>query len=258
MKLDLDEIINYYMVSPEALASKSEKAKVCGGSESSCRVYFRDERFEFGNELFLAEFMYYHNILNRIKLRPIIEDIKEPNYPSEKYEKIKYEHCIKVLKQIHGNNCRATDHETSWENELYSIGTYIVTEGKDLHTGGNIFVDVKPNAKIIKKELATLLNKKSKLNFGVCKVLQWRILNEYPEELQDLVIAWACEKPLPKVEYSGLTIEKIQKTMYFNEFIDAVELMYIMHKDPIKGHDIWARSLPRDEAFMRREEKKNG
>lgn len=257
MELDLDEIINYYMVSPEALASKSEKAKLCN-SENSCRVYFRGERFEFGNELFLAEFIYYHNVLLRIELHPIIEGVEEPNYPSEKYEKIKYEHCIKVLKSIHGDNYRTTDHSTVWETKLYDIGSYIVDIGKDPHTGGNIFVDIKPNAKIIKKELVTLLNKKSKLNFGVCKVLQWRILNEFPEDLQNLVIAWVCEKPLPKVEYSGLTIEKIQKTMHFNDFLDAVELMYIVYKDPVKGQDIWAKSLPGDETFMRREGKKNG
>lgn len=257
MKLDLDEIINYYMVYPEVLVHKSKNAKLFEGENTSL-VDFRSENFEFGNKLFFAEFIYCHNILNSIELHPVIEDVEEPNYPSKEYEKIKYEHCIKILKFIYGDSYKKTEHTISWETELYTIGTYIVAEGQYRYTGGNIFINIKPNIKIIKKELATLLHKKSKLNFGVCKVLQWRILNEYPEELQDLVIAWACEKPLPKVEYSGLTIEKIQKTMYFNDFLDAVELMYIVYKDPIKGHDIWVRSIPRCGTFMMREDKKNG
>lgn len=257
MKLDLDEIINYYMVHPEALARKSKNAKMVEG-ENTSSVNFGNETFEFGNKLFLARFIYYHNILNRIELYPIIEGVEEPNYPSEKYEKIKYEHCIKVLKTIYGDSYKKTEHTINWGTKLYTIGTYIVAEGQGCYTGGNIFVDIKPNIKVIKKELATLLHKKSKLNFGVCKVLQWRILNEFPEDLQNLVISWVCEKPLPKVECNGLTIEDVQKTMYFGNFLDAVELMYIAYKDPIKGHDIWVKSIPRCGTFMIREKKKNG
>ena len=62
MKLDLDEIINYCMVCPEMLAHKSKNAKLVEG-ENTSSVDFRSETFEFGNELFLARFIYYHNIL---------------------------------------------------------------------------------------------------------------------------------------------------------------------------------------------------
>lgn len=97
----------------------------------------------------------------------------------------------------------------------------------------------------IDKDLDYIICKKEKVSPALAAKWKWRILNEYPDELRQFVFAWANDQELPTLSYSGVTFERIIKATPFS-FLDAVDLLYIMQKDPAKGYEIFSNSIMHD------------
>lgn len=102
----------------------------------------------------------------------------------------------------------------------------------------------------IDKDLDLIISKKMNFSPAISKKWKWRILNEYPETLKQLVRAWANDEILPATEYNNVSIERILNGTGL-DFIEALDLLYILYKDPASGYDIFTRSLRRD-AIRRR------
>lgn len=97
----------------------------------------------------------------------------------------------------------------------------------------------------VRRDLDMLISKKAKIGLPEAKMWQWRVLNEYPEDLAEVVIAWVCDRPLPSVEYNEISFERILRSTVLG-FLEAAELMYILYKDPAGGYRIFTASLGRD------------
>lgn len=101
------------------------------------------------------------------------------------------------------------------------------------------------NVSNIEKDLDMIISSKMKLNPIVSRKWQWKILNEYPEPLKELVLAWAKDETLPLVKYSNVSVERIINGTGL-DFLEAVDLLYIIYKDPLSGYDIFSSFLRRD------------
>jgi len=97
----------------------------------------------------------------------------------------------------------------------------------------------------IDNDLDYIISKKEKISPLVAMKWKWRILNEYPDDLKQLVRAWANNQELPEVSYNGISLNRITNSTPFG-FLDAVDLLYILHKDPVKGYEIFSNSIMRD------------
>ena len=73
----------------------------------------------------------------------------------------------------------------------------------------------------------------------------WRIQNEYPEALRLAAEAWAQGEQIPAVEITGITLEQVLRQTG-DRVPGALELLYVMSRDPAKGRDLLARSTRRD------------
>ena len=102
----------------------------------------------------------------------------------------------------------------------------------------------------VERDLDYFICRKGKISPALAVKWKWRILNEYPEDLQQLVFAWAEDRSLPNIEYNDVSLERILNGTFF-EFLDAVDLLYILHKDPKSGYEIFLDSIIRDAAGMR-------
>jgi hypothetical protein len=96
-----------------------------------------------------------------------------------------------------------------------------------------------------KKELAYGIVKKAKISPIMAKIIAWRVENEYPNDLRELVWAWIEGRDLPKVEYNNISMERAMNALNISNPLDAAELLYVMSKDPAEGYMIWMESLPR-------------
>ena len=97
----------------------------------------------------------------------------------------------------------------------------------------------------VDRDLDSIICEKMNYEPAVSKLWMWRIQNEYPEELKNLVRSWASNETLLKVEYNDVSLERILNGTSLN-FLEAVDLLYILYKDPAAGYDIFSRSLRRD------------
>lgn len=97
----------------------------------------------------------------------------------------------------------------------------------------------------IDNDLDYYLSKREKLPPEVALKWKWRILNEYPEDLKQLVRAWISDQEIPDPSYNGVSFERIRKATPFS-FLDAVDLLYIMQKDPAKGYEIFSKAIIHD------------
>ena len=99
--------------------------------------------------------------------------------------------------------------------------------------------------KEIDKDLDTIISERMYLVPIIAKKWKWRILNEYPEDLKNAARAWAAGEPVPDVEYGNISLEKIKKGTGA-DILNALDLLYIMSKDPISGNYIFSRTARRD------------
>ncbi len=97
----------------------------------------------------------------------------------------------------------------------------------------------------IDNDLDYIISKKEKISAVVAMKWKWRILNEYPDDLKQLVRAWASNQKLPEVSYNDVSFSRIINSTPFG-FLDAVDLLYILQKDPAKGYEIFSNSVIRD------------
>ena len=94
----------------------------------------------------------------------------------------------------------------------------------------------------VEKRLNFFLCEKTNITPSLASKWRWRILNEYPEDLKLLIFEWVKGHEIPDIEYNGVSLQTILDNTYF-EFLDAVDLLYIMHKDPASGYDIFVESM---------------
>lgn len=99
--------------------------------------------------------------------------------------------------------------------------------------------------KNIDDDLDYIICKKEKMSPALAIKWKWRILNEYPDELKHLIRAWASNQDLPEITCSDISLERILKSTSFG-FLDAVDLLYVLQKDPVKGYEIFSKSVVRD------------
>lgn len=97
----------------------------------------------------------------------------------------------------------------------------------------------------VSRDLDLIICKKERVSPIIAKKWKWRILNEYPEDIKNLVFAWASEAELPKTEYNNISIQRIIEATPLS-FMDAIDLLYILYKDPASGYEIFSRSIRRD------------
>lgn len=94
------------------------------------------------------------------------------------------------------------------------------------------------------KRLDKLISRKLHILPVIAKKWQWRILHEYPEDLREAVYQWAADGIVQPVSYNEVTLEDIINGTGLN-FLEAVDLLYIICKDPVNGYEIYARSVRR-------------
>lgn len=97
----------------------------------------------------------------------------------------------------------------------------------------------------IDRDLEVIVCRKAKVTLSEAAIWLWRVLNEYPADLQGTVRAWAGGQDIPKVEHNNVSLERILAGTSLG-FMDAIDLLYILSRDPAAGYDIFQRSLGRD------------
>ena len=97
----------------------------------------------------------------------------------------------------------------------------------------------------VDKDLDLIICQKEKIPPSLAMKWKWRVLNEYPDTLKELVRAWASDNPLPEVKCNDISLDRILNTTPMG-FIDAVDLLYILQVDPASGYEIFSRSIVRD------------
>ena len=74
----------------------------------------------------------------------------------------------------------------------------------------------------------------------------WRIQNEYPPALQAAAERWAEGLPAePATEAGEMSLEVIQQRSGAT-VPQALELLYVLHRDPVEGRQLLARCTRRD------------
>ena len=67
-----------------------------------------------------------------------------------------------------------------------------------------------------------------------------KILNEYPEDLKNVIRKWAKDEQIPEIEYSRISLEMAMQGIGL-DILEAVDLLYITSKDPLHGYEIFTR-----------------
>lgn len=93
--------------------------------------------------------------------------------------------------------------------------------------------------------LSLVLCQKEGISPLVAHSWAWRIQNEYPESLRQAAEAWAMGEEIPPAEVVGETLDQVIRQTGAN-VPEALELMYVMSRDPAEGLDLLARSTRRD------------
>lgn len=93
--------------------------------------------------------------------------------------------------------------------------------------------------------LSLQLRKEEKISPLAAHSWAWRIQNEYPEPLRRAAEAWAQGEAVPDVDVTGITLQQVCRRT--GESVPAaLELLYVMYRDPSEGRDLLARTAPRD------------
>lgn len=94
------------------------------------------------------------------------------------------------------------------------------------------------------KRLDKIISQKLNILPVIAKKWQWRILHEYPDDLREAVYQWTADGSVQSVSYNEVSLEDIINGTGLN-FLEAVDLLYIIFKDPVNGYRIYARSVRR-------------
>ena len=140
-QFNVDNLLDKFMSEPETLARKyGFRISTVGKTK---RVNTAPSVIHFAGGEFIGSFIYGDDKLRRIFLFPIIENVEEPNYPCEEYQKIKQQYCIEKLKSLYGDNYSLVEGGMQWETDTYFIGSYAMTHGKEKFTDGNITITIR-------------------------------------------------------------------------------------------------------------------
>ena len=63
--------------------------------------------------------------------------------------------------------------------------------------------------KDIDKDLGTIISKKMHMQPVLAEKWSWKILNEYPEDLKNVIRKWAKDEQIPEIEYSRISLEMV-------------------------------------------------
>lgn len=96
----------------------------------------------------------------------------------------------------------------------------------------------------VDKNLDTIISKKLHIQPVLAQKWQWRILNEYPEDLKNVIRKWAMDEEVPEIEYDRITLKMAMKGIGLN-ILEAADLLYIISKDPLQGYEIFSKSVHR-------------
>ena len=98
---------------------------------------------------------------------------------------------------------------------------------------------------MVLSSLAAQLCVKEMLRPAAAYALAWRIQNEYPEDLRQAAELWVEDKPVPNVEVTEISLERIQRQAGLS-VLEALEILYILSKSPTDGRSILTRCARRD------------
>lgn len=93
--------------------------------------------------------------------------------------------------------------------------------------------------------LAVELRKRERVSSAAACTKAWRIQNEYPDQLRRAAEAWAENSKIPPVEVANLTLEKVMQQARIS-VPEALEILYIIHKDEAAGKTLLMRCTPKD------------
>ena len=99
--------------------------------------------------------------------------------------------------------------------------------------------------KDIDKDLGTIISKKMHMQPVLAEKWSWKILNEYPEDLKNVIRKWAKDEQIPEIEYSRISLEMAMQGIGL-DILEAVDLLYITSKDPLHGYEIFTRFARRE------------
>lgn len=100
------------------------------------------------------------------------------------------------------------------------------------------------NSNPMNVKLSTVISRKMNMLPVLAKKWQWRILNEYPEDIKNLIFKWANDEPLPEIAYNEISLKDIMNGTGL-DVLEAADLLYIISKDPVQGYEIFSRSIRR-------------
>ena len=93
--------------------------------------------------------------------------------------------------------------------------------------------------------LAVQLTLREKVSAPIAYSWAWRIQNEYPEDLRLAAEAWAENRALPEIDVTGISLQQVL-LQTGDSVPNALELLYIVSKDPAEGRTLLARCTKRD------------
>ena len=96
----------------------------------------------------------------------------------------------------------------------------------------------------IDKELGTVISEKMHMQPILAEKWRWRILNEYPEDLKNVIRKWAMNEEIAEIEYNRISLGMIMRGMGLN-ILEASDLLYITSKDPVQVYEIFYRFVHR-------------
>lgn len=93
--------------------------------------------------------------------------------------------------------------------------------------------------------IAVQLAKKEYAAPASAYVWAWRIQNEYPPELRAAAERWAEGLPEEPVTAAGVTLDGVRRRTGAS-VPQALELMYVLYRDPVEGNRLLDRCTRRD------------
>lgn len=93
----------------------------------------------------------------------------------------------------------------------------------------------------IDRKLDQFIREKMDMPVMIAKKWQWKILHEYPEELKNVIRQWAINENLSEVNCEGISLGDVINGTG-SGILEAVDLLYIISKDPVQGKRIFCES----------------
>ena len=140
-EFNLEQELENFTMDAETLASAFgfdiSKAEITSSVDT------RPKTIVFGEKEFFARFVFSGSHLSRVTLIPVIDVLKLFDFPSEEYQEAKQVFCDELLQKMYGSDYEVSKNGKTWETEKYKIGCYVVNDGHNKYTDGNITIAMK-------------------------------------------------------------------------------------------------------------------